>query len=175
MGIGNTTPAAALIGALVGMEAAKVTGRGTGVDDTTLVAKTTIVEAAIASVAGSPPIEVLAGVGGLEIAAMAGYVVGGARAGVPVVVDGVIACAAAVVAERLCPGVRAWCMAGHRSTEPAATVALEHLGLRPLIDLGLRLGEGTGAVLALPVLEAAARVLAEMATFDDLGLDAGAG
>ncbi|MDY7104510.1 MAG: nicotinate-nucleotide--dimethylbenzimidazole phosphoribosyltransferase [Actinomycetota bacterium] len=174
MGIGNTTPAAALIGAFTSMAASKVTGRGTGIDDTALVAKTTIVEAAMASVAGAPPIEVLAGIGGLEIAAMAGFVVGAARARVPVVIDGVIACAAALTAEHLCPGARAWCIAGHRSPEPAATLALDHLGLRPLVDLGLRLGEGTGAVLALPLLESAARILSEMATFEDLGLDAGA-
>ncbi len=113
---------------------------------------------------------VLAECGGLEIAALAGLIVGGATARCPVVIDGLIALAGAVVAERLCPGVVRWCIAGHRSTEPGATVALECLGLEPLIDLGLRLGEGTGAALALPMLESAARLLAEMATFADLGL-----
>jgi nicotinate-nucleotide--dimethylbenzimidazole phosphoribosyltransferase len=109
-------------------------------------------------------------VGGLEIAALAGYVVGGAAGGVPVLVDGVVADAAVLVAERLVPGVAARCIAGHRSTEPGASVVLDLLGLDPVLDLGLRLGEGSGACLALPVVEAAARVLREMATFDSAGV-----
>ena len=109
-------------------------------------------------------------VGGLEIAALAGFVCGGAAARVPVVVDGVIALAGVLAAEAARPGVVAACIAGHRSTEPGATVALEHLGLAPLLDLDLRLGEGTGACLAVPLVQAAARVLREMATFDAAGV-----
>ncbi len=178
MGIGNTTPAAAVIAALTGRTPAQVTGRGTGVDDAGLAHKVAVVERALALHAGAlagGPLATLAAVGGLELAALAGFVVGGAAAGVPVVVDGVIADAALLVAERLVPGVTARCVAGHRSTEPGAAAVLEVLGLDPVLDLGLRLGEGTGACLALPVLEAAARLLAEMATFDAAGVTGKAG
>jgi nicotinate-nucleotide--dimethylbenzimidazole phosphoribosyltransferase len=169
MGIGSTTPSAALVAALTGSDAAGLTGRGTGIDDATLERKAAIVGAAVARVAGLAPIDVLAEVGGLEIAALAGFVTGAATAGVPVVVDGVIALAGAVVADALTGGqVRPYLVAGHRSPEPAATAALGHLGLDPLLDLGLRLGEGTGAVLAVPLVQAAARILAEMALLDDL-------
>jgi len=113
---------------------------------------------------------VLASIGGLEIAALAGFVVGAAAARVPVMVDGVIALAGVLVAEALAPGAVSYCVAGHRSTEPGATAALACLGLEPLLDLGLRLGEGTGACLALPLLQASARVLREMATFDAAGV-----
>ncbi|MDP9404066.1 MAG: nicotinate-nucleotide--dimethylbenzimidazole phosphoribosyltransferase [Actinomycetota bacterium] len=170
MGIGNTTPSAALIAAFTGAEAAAVTGRGTGVDDDTFHHKTALVEQAVARVRGQSPVEVLAEIGGLEIAALAGFVIGGASQRVPVVVDGVIAAAALATAEALVPGVVAWCIAGHRSTEPGASVALAHLGLEPLVDLDLRLGEGTGAALALPIVQAAAKVLREMATFDAAGV-----
>ncbi|HVF74345.1 MAG TPA: nicotinate-nucleotide--dimethylbenzimidazole phosphoribosyltransferase [Acidimicrobiales bacterium] len=171
MGIGNTTPSAALIAAFTGRPAADVTGRGTGIDDATLAHKAGVIDDALARLdPGAPPVEVLAAVGGLEIAALAGFVVGGVAARVPVVVDGVIAAAALVVADALAPGVSRHCFAGHRSSEPGATVALAHLGLEPLLDLGLRLGEGTGAVLALPLLQAAAAVLREMATFDGAGV-----
>ncbi|MBW3650327.1 MAG: nicotinate-nucleotide--dimethylbenzimidazole phosphoribosyltransferase [Actinobacteria bacterium] len=170
MGIGNTTPSAALIAAFTGRPAAEVTGRGTGVDDDTLSLKTRIVEAAVQRVAGREPFDVLAEVGGLEIAALAGFIVAGAAQRVPVVVDGVIATAALVTAEALVPGVHAWCFAGHRSAEPGAAVALEFLGLDPILDLGLRLGEGTGAALALPIVQAGAKVLGEMATFDGAGV-----
>ncbi|MGH8981455.1 MAG: nicotinate-nucleotide--dimethylbenzimidazole phosphoribosyltransferase [Acidimicrobiales bacterium] len=170
MGIGNTTPSAALIAALSGMPAESVTGRGTGIDDDGLEKKRALVGAAAARVAGVPPRRVLAEVGGLEIAALAGYVVGGAAAGVPVLLDGLIACAAALVAAAIVPAVTGYLFAGHRSAEPGATVALERLGLVPLLDLGLRLGEGTGACLALPLLQAAAKVLGEMATFASAGV-----
>jgi nicotinate-nucleotide--dimethylbenzimidazole phosphoribosyltransferase len=171
MGIGNTTPAAALIAALLDRPAATITGRGTGVDDEGLARKVTAVEAAVARHGdATDALATLAGLGGLEIAALAGFVVGGAAAGVPVVVDGVIADAALLVAERLVPGTAARVVAGHRSTEPGATAVLDALGLEPLLDLGMRLGEGSGACLALPVLEAAARTLAEMATFDSAGV-----
>jgi nicotinate-nucleotide--dimethylbenzimidazole phosphoribosyltransferase len=168
MGIGNTTASAALIAALTGRPAPDVTGRGTGIDDVTLVHKRDVVAQAVARTRGwLDPISVLSEVGGLEIAALAGFVVGGAARGVPVIVDGVIATAALLVADALVPGVRDHCIAGHRSTEPGATVALGHLGLAPLLDLELRLGEGTGACLAVPIVQAAARVLRDMATFDE--------
>ena len=176
MGIGNTTPSAALIAAFTGQPAAAVTGRGTGIGDDEWAHKVRVVERGLArtraagAVAGDDPLAVLASLGGLEIAALAGFIVGGAAARLPVLVDGVIAVAAAVVAEALAPGCTAYCVAGHRSSEPGATVGLDHLGLLPLLDLELRLGEGTGACLALPVLQAAARIVREMATFDSAGV-----
>jgi nicotinate-nucleotide--dimethylbenzimidazole phosphoribosyltransferase len=171
MGIGNTTPSAAVVSAFCRRPPAEVTGRGTGIDDRALAAKVAVVERAVARLpAGASPREVLAEVGGLELAALAGFVAGGAAARVPVVVDGLIACAGAVAASALAPGVHGYLIAGHRSSEPGASVALDHLGLEPVLDLGLRLGEGTGACLALPVIEAAARVLNEMATFDSAGV-----
>jgi nicotinate-nucleotide--dimethylbenzimidazole phosphoribosyltransferase len=166
MGIGNTTPSAALIAALTGRPAAEVTGRGTGVDDVTLLRKIIVVETAVARAPDTGALDVLAAVGGLEIAALAGFVVGGAAARVPVVVDGVVALAGLLVAAALAPRCVDFCFAGHRSTEPGATAALEHLGLVPLLDLGMRLGEGTGACLAVPLVQAAAKVLREMATLD---------
>ena len=171
MGIGNTTPSAALIAAFTGRPAAEVTGRGTGIDDATLAHKAAVIERALARLdADAAPLEILAHVGGLEIAALAGFVVGGVAARVPVVVDGVIAAAALLAADALVPGVARHCFAGHRSSEPGSAIALAHVGLEPLLDLGLRLGEGTGAVLALPLLQAAAAVLREMATFDGAGV-----
>jgi nicotinate-nucleotide--dimethylbenzimidazole phosphoribosyltransferase len=167
MGIGNTTAAAALVAALTGRPAAEVTGRGTGIDEAGLTRKTAIVERALArhlAAMAAGPLETLAALGGYEIAALAGFVVGGAASGVPVLVDGLIADAALLVAERLIPGVASRCIAGHRSVEPGASAVLEEL------DLDLRLGEGTGACLALPVVVAAARLLAEMATFDSAGV-----
>ena len=173
MGIGNTTSAAALVAALTGRPAAELTGRGTGVDDAGLAHKAAVVGRALARHAGAVaagPVETLAALGGYEIAALVGFIVGGAAAGVPVIVDGLIADAALLVAERLVPGVAARCIAGHRSAEPGAAAVLEELGLVPVLDLDMRLGEGTGACLALPVVEAAARVLGEMATFDAAGV-----
>ena len=170
MGIGNTTPSAALIAAFTGRAAAEVTGRGTGVDDATLARKVVAVERALARTGEAPPLETLASLGGLEIAALAGFVVGGAAAGVPVIVDGVIAGAALLAAEALAPGTADRCFAGHRSTEPGASAVIERLGMAPLVDLGLRLGEGSGACLALHTLQAAAKVLREMATFDGAGV-----
>jgi nicotinate-nucleotide--dimethylbenzimidazole phosphoribosyltransferase len=171
MGIGNTTPSAALIAWCTGTAAEVVTGRGTGIDDAMLAHKVKVVANALTRVDGFlDPVSVLADAGGLELAALAGFVTAGAAARVPVVVDGVIAVAALLVAEALTPGTSARCIAGHRSTEPGASVALAHLGLDPLLDLELRLGEGTGACLAVPVVQSAARVLNEMATFDELGI-----
>ena len=171
MGIGNTTPSAALVAAFTGRAAGEVTGRGTGIDDPTLARKVAAVDAALARTPDrEDPVAVLASLGGLEIAALTGFVVGGAAARVPVVVDGVIAGAALLTATKLVPGAIHFCFAGHRSTEPAACVILDTLGLEPILDLELRLGEGSGACLALPVLEAAARILGEMATFDAAGV-----
>ena len=174
MGIGNTTSSAALVAAMTGRRAVEVTGRGTGIDDATLGHKVEVVERALArargAVDGGDAVAILAEVGGLEIGALAGFVLAGAAARTPVVVDGVIALAAACIASRIAPRAVGFRFAGHRSTEPAAGVALEHLGLEPLLDLGLRLGEGTGACLALPLLEASARILREMATFDSAGV-----
>ena len=170
MGIANTTPAAALVAALTGSAAAAVTGRGTGIDDATLAIKTEVVETAVARVAGAAPLEVLAGVGGLEHAALVGFLLAGAAHRVPVVVDGVIAVSAALVAAAIAPDAVDHWVAGHRSVEPGATQGLAHLGLVPLLDLGLRLGEGSGAVLAVPLVQAAARVLDEVATFDGAGV-----
>lgn len=168
MGIGNTTPAAAVIAALAGVDAADATGRGTGIDDAMLATKTAVVRAALGRLpAGADARTVLAEVGGLEIAALAGYVVGAAAARVPVVLDGVITLAGALAATRLAPGCAVALVAGHRSVEPGATVALDALGLDPLVDLGLRLGEASGALVAVPVVQAAAALLGGMATFDE--------
>jgi nicotinate-nucleotide--dimethylbenzimidazole phosphoribosyltransferase len=175
MGIANTTASAAVIAAFTGRPVATVTGRGTGIDDATWARKVAVVERALHraeadGTAGGGPLALLASLGGLEIAALAGFVVAGAAARVPVVVDGVVALAGVLAAAYLAPGTLSYCVAGHRSTEPGASAALEHLGLEPLLDLGLRLGEGTGALLALPLVEAAAKVLREMATFDAAGV-----
>ena len=168
MGIGNTTASAAVIAALTRASAAECTGRGTGIDDAMLVHKTAIVEAAVGRITDADDVvSVLAEVGGLEIAALAGFVVGAAAARVPVVVDGVITLAATLAAIRLVPDACDAVVAGHRSVEPGASVALTALALEPLLDLGLRLGEASGATLAVPVVIAAARVLGEMATFAD--------
>jgi nicotinate-nucleotide--dimethylbenzimidazole phosphoribosyltransferase len=162
----------ALVAVLTGSDPADVTGRGTGIDDAMLAHKTDVVRRALELHAPDPadPLGALAAVGGLEHAALAGFVLGAAAARVPVVLDGVIAGAAALVAAALSPDCLAACIAGHRSAEPGHAVALDHLGLEPLLDLGLRLGEGTGAVLALPLVQAAVRALTDMATFDSAGV-----
>ncbi|HEX4976590.1 MAG TPA: nicotinate-nucleotide--dimethylbenzimidazole phosphoribosyltransferase [Nocardioides sp.] len=173
MGIANTTASAALVAALTGAPVAEVTGRGTGVDDATWQRKVDVVSHALAALDPADrtdPLRVLAAVGGLEHAALAGFVLGAAAARVPVVLDGMIAGAAALVAHALAPDVAEHWFAGHRSVEPGHAVTLARLGLRPLVDLDLRLGEGTGAVLALPVVQAAGAVLREMATFDSAGV-----
>lgn len=174
MGIANTTASAALICAFTGRDAAEVTGRGTGVDDDTLRRKIDVVRRGLAA-NGLPngeatALDVVARVGGFEHAAIAGFILGAAAARVPVILDGVIAGAAALVAAGLAPGAMDYCLAGHRSVEPGHLAALDHLGLRPLVDLELRLGEGTGAVLAYPLVCAAARVMHDVATFDAAGV-----
>lgn len=175
MGIANTTAAAAIIAAFTGHSAAEVAGRGAGADDATLTRKIEAIEQALTrhdlatpNVPSAHPLELLASLGGLEIAAMAGFVVAAAIHQKPVLIDGVIANAALLAAEALFPGVRQVAIAGHLSTEPAATIALQQLGLVPLLDLNLRLGEGTGAMLAVPLVQAAARLMNEVATIDEL-------
>ena len=172
MGIGNTTPAAALVSAFTGRPPSETTGRGTGIDDETLNLKTSVIEEALALHQPDPedPLEVLAALGGLEHAAITGVILAGAANGVPVVLDGVISNSAALVAQALAPEVTGYLFAGHLSAEPGAKVALEHLGLRPLLDLDLRLGEGTGGLLAVPLMQAAARVLGEMAFLEEMDL-----
>ncbi len=172
MGIANTTPAAALIAAFTGATAEQVTGRGTGIDDEMLAHKTAVVRAALDRHRPDPadPSGVLAAVGGGEHAAIAGFILGAAQRRVPVVVDGIIAVSGALAAAAFAPDAVGAMVAGHRSAEPGASVALAHLGLTPLIDLGLRLGEGTGAVLALPIVAGAVRVLHDVATFDSAGV-----
>jgi nicotinate-nucleotide--dimethylbenzimidazole phosphoribosyltransferase len=173
MGIGNTTAAAAVIASFTARAAADVTGRGTGIDDARLRRKIAVVEAAVArlpSTSRSDAAAVLAEVGGLEVAALAGFIVAGAAHRVPVVVDGVIAGAALLAAVADCADALPYVVAGHRSTEPGASVVLQHFGLEPVIDMGLRLGEGSGACLALGVLEASALILNEMSTFDAAGI-----
>lgn len=177
MGIGNTTAAAALTAALLGLDAAAVTGRGTGVDDTRYQKKLRVVELALSrarahlgELAQAEPFSVLAELGGLEIAAIAGVFLAGAEAGVPLVTDGFPVTAGALLACRIEPHLRDYLFAGHRSVEPGHTRQLEALGLRPVLELDMRLGEGTGAVLSFPVLRAAARVMAGMATFAQAGV-----
>lgn len=170
MGIGNTTPAAALVAAALGLPAAEVTGRGTGVDDATLVHKTELVQQALdrAGARVEDPVETLTALGSADLAASTGFLVAAARAGVPVLLDGVISVACALTAERIAPGAAAWFAAGHRSTEPAQSLALNELGLVPILDLGMRLGEGSGAVAAVPTVRAAVAVLREVALLSDL-------
>ncbi|MFI9613808.1 nicotinate-nucleotide--dimethylbenzimidazole phosphoribosyltransferase [Streptomyces sp. NPDC052023] len=172
MGIANTTASAALISVFTGADPAEVTGRGTGINDETLARKTEVVRRAIELHQPDPadPVGVLAAIGGLEHAAVVGLLLGGASLRTPVILDGVSAGAAALVARAIAPEVLAACIAGHRSAEPGHVAALNKLGLRPLVDLDLRLGEGTGALLALPLVQSTARAMHEVATFDSAGV-----
>lgn len=172
MGIANTTAAAALVCGFTGADPVSATGRGTGVDDETLDRKTAAVRRAL-ELHGpdrTDALGVLAAFGGLEHAGIAGLVLGGAAAGVPVLLDGVNGGAAALAAAALAPDVLGYCLAGHRSTEPGHGLTLAYLGLPPVLDLAMRLGEGTGALLALPTLQAAARAMHDVATFDAAGV-----
>jgi nicotinate-nucleotide--dimethylbenzimidazole phosphoribosyltransferase len=168
MGIGNTTAASAVVAVLTGSAPGDVTGRGTGIDDAGRAHKVAVIEQAIATNAPDPadPIGVLAAVGGLEIGALTGVILGAVAARVPVVLDGFITGAAALLAAGLSPVVAQRVIAAHRSVEPGHAVVIERLGLAPLLDLDLRLGEGTGAALAMQLIDAAVRVRDEMATFD---------
>ena len=169
MGIGNTTAASTIIAAITGLPPERVTGRGTGIADEQLAHKIAVVQRAL-DVNQPDGDDTMAKVGGFEIGAMAGLMIGAAAARVPVVLDGLISTAAALIAVQRCPELRRFLLAGHMSVEPGHQAALARLGLEPLLNLGLRLGEGTGAVLALPLLEAAMRTLQEMATFGSAGV-----
>lgn len=174
MGIGNTTPAAALTALLTGTSAVDAVGRGAGADDAIFMTKTRIVADAVARAApllAADPIRAIAAVGGYEIAAMAGFFARGAARGATLLLDGYVATAAALVAERLAPGTVTAMIAGHRSAEPGHAAALAHLGLDPLLDWGMRLGEGSGALVALPLLDAAAAVLNDVARLDTIGAE----
>jgi nicotinate-nucleotide--dimethylbenzimidazole phosphoribosyltransferase len=172
MGIGNTTAASALVSAFTGLAPRAVTGRGTGVDDRGLERKIAAIERALAVNRPDPrdPLDVLSKVGGFEIAGLAGAILGAASRRVPVVVDGFISGAAALVASEIAPQVKPYLIAAHRSVEVGHGPLLERLSIRPLLSLELRLGEGTGAVLAFHLIEAAARILGEMATFAEAGV-----
>jgi nicotinate-nucleotide--dimethylbenzimidazole phosphoribosyltransferase len=176
MGIGNSTAAAAVCAALLEVDPVLTCGRGTGIDDAGLERKVDVVRRALRvnQVDPDEPLAVLAAFGGFELAVLVGLVLGAAANRLVVLLDGFITTAAALVAARLCPTAVDSMVAAHRSPEPGHTLALEAVGLEPLLDLGLRLGEGSGAALALPLLHAALAVLAEMATFESAGVtDAG--
>lgn len=170
LGIGNTTPSAALIAATYGAPAAEVTGTGTGLDEAGRLRKAAVIDEAIARCGDriTDPLQRLACLGSADIAAATGFMVAAARAGVPVLVDGVVAAAEATMAEAIAPGAKAWMRAGHRSPEPGLSYALQRLGLEPILDLGLRLGEGSGAVAAVPLVRSGIALLREMATLADV-------
>ena len=172
MGIGNTTASSAICAVMLGETIAKVTGRGTGLDDKQLQHKIAIINEALTlnKPDASKPMDVLAKVGGFEIGGLAGVMLGAASHRIPVVIDGFISGAAALVAVGLCPRVKDYLIAGHCSVEPAHKLLLKDLGLRPLLDLEMRLGEGTGAALAMSIAETSVRILAEMATFSEAGV-----
>jgi nicotinate-nucleotide--dimethylbenzimidazole phosphoribosyltransferase len=172
MGIGNTTPAAVLIAALTGAEPVAVVGRGTGIDDRGWMRKAAVIRDALRRVrkVTMDPVAMLRTGSGADLAAMAGFLAQAAVRRTPVLLDGMVVGAAAGVADRLAPGARRWWVAGHRSAEPAHALVLEYLGLRPLLDLDMRLGEGSGALAALPLLTMAAKIINEMATFADAGV-----
>ena len=177
MGIANTTAASAIAATLLDQPADHVTGRGTGVDDERLQRKIQTIQDALAINRPNAvdPLDVLAKVGGYEIGGLAGVMIGAAACKMAVVLDGFITGASALIAAGLCPTVRDYLIAAHRSPEPGHALILRHLSLRPLLDLEMRLGEGTGAVLALNILDASLRLLRDMATFADAGVtDAGA-
>jgi nicotinate-nucleotide--dimethylbenzimidazole phosphoribosyltransferase len=169
MGIGNTTPSAAITALLTGSQAEDVTGRGTGIDEGQLRHKVAVIREALAVNRPDPDdaVDVLAKVGGFEIGGIAGLILGAAALKRPVVVDGFISTAAALLAAQLSPASAGYMIAAHRSCEQGHRLALAHLGKRPLLDLDLRLGEGTGAALAMPLVEAAARLLTDVATFGE--------
>jgi nicotinate-nucleotide--dimethylbenzimidazole phosphoribosyltransferase len=176
MGIANTTPSAAIVAAFTGLSPEQVTHRGTGIDDAALARKLRVIEAGLTVIRPDPhdPLDVLAKVGGFEIGGIAGLIIGCAAAGIPVVVDGFISTAGALIAAELHPRIREYLFAAHRSVEIGHTAMLERLRLEPMLDLSLRLGEGTGAALGITLVEAALRMLREVKTFDDSGVSEGA-
>ena len=169
MGIANTTASAAVICALTGLSPEEIAGRGTGLDEGRLKDKVTVIGRALDVNRPDPadPLDVLATVGGFEIGGICGWILGGAAGGFPVVVDGFISTAAAMLAVAIEPNVKGYLFAGHLSEEKGHRKALEYLGLEPLLDLRMRLGEGTGAALAMPIIEAGVKILAQMATFEE--------
>ncbi|MEU1431197.1 nicotinate-nucleotide--dimethylbenzimidazole phosphoribosyltransferase [Nocardia sp. NPDC005746] len=172
MGIGNTTPATVLIAAITDTEPVVAVGRGTGVDDAGWIRKTAAIRDAMwrARPVLKDPVALLRTASGADLTAMAGFLARAAARRTPVILDGVVVTAAALVADQLAPGARAWWVAGHRSSEPSHTIALKRLDLEPLVDMTMRLGEGSGAVAALPLLRAAVATLGEMATFAEAGV-----
>lgn len=170
MGIGNTTSAAAIIAALAGRSVRDVVGRGTGIDDEGLARKVTAIERGLARCASRDWLTVASELGGYEIAGLAGMILAAAGRRLPVVLNGVVVGAAALLAQAIAPPAIGYCIAAHRSSEPGHAVALERLGLTPLLDLDLRLGEASGAALALPLIEAAGRMISEMLTFEEAGV-----
>jgi len=172
MGIGNTTPSSAITAVLTGQPVESVTGRGTGISDTGVTAKIQVIEEAIQLNQPDPadPLDVLAKVGGFEIAGIAGFIVGAALHRIPVVIDGFISSAAALVAVALNPRIRDYLFAAHRSVEPGHSILLQWLQLHPLLDLSLRLGEGTGAALGISVIDAGVQVLRGVLTFEEAGV-----
>ena len=174
MGIGNTTAASALSACLLGRRPEELVGRGTGVDEAGLARKREVIRRALAlhAATGLDPVDALARLGGFEIAGMAGLALGAAACRIPLLVDGFISSAAALAAVRIAPDAAGYLLLSHRSAEPGHRLVAEALGLRPLLDLELRLGEGTGAALAMPLVDAALRILHEMATFADAGVSA---
>lgn len=171
MGIGNTTPAAALVAAGLGVPASEVVGRGTGIDDQALAHKAHVIDSALrrAGARAADPVETLTALGSADLAATTGYLLAAAQDGVPVLLDGLMSVACALTADRIEPGAAEWYAAGHRSTEPAQSLALAKLGREPLLDLGMRLGEGSGAIAAVPLVRSAAAVLRDVALLSDLG------
>lgn len=172
MGIGNTTPSSAIIAAISGRTVAEVTHRGTGIGDEALQNKIRVINKGLEVNKPDPndPLDVLAKVGGLEIAAIAGLVLGCAANSIPVVIDGFISTAGALIASELHPNVREYIFAAHQSVEVGHRFMLERIGAEPILDLGLRLGEGTGAALAMTLIEAGVKILKEMATFEQAGV-----
>jgi nicotinate-nucleotide--dimethylbenzimidazole phosphoribosyltransferase len=173
MGIGNTTASSAVIAAFSGRDVRELTGRGTGIDDAMLAHKVAVIERALALHRPDPddPLDILAKVGGFEIGGLAGLVIGAAAHGIPVVCDGLISTAGALIGCELAPMAKAYLFASHNSVESGHQYMLDRLGIVPLLDLQFRLGEGTGAAMAMHLLDAATRVLAEIKTFAEVGID----
>ena len=173
MGIGNTTTAAAVASVLLVLPPRKVTGRGAGLDSEGLERKIAVIEKAICINRPSPddPLDILSKVGGFDIGAMAGMFLGGGIYGIPVIIDGMISAAAALLAYRLAPAVKAYMLASHQSGEPAGRLLLAEIGLKPVIEAGMHLGEGTGAVMLLPLLDGALAVYRNAHRFEEIGLE----
>lgn len=175
MGIGNTTAASAITAALTGKRVAEVTGKGTGLTSAAMERKTAVIEAVLVrhleGISSQPnPFEILRRIGGLELTAIAGFILGAASKRIPVVLDGFIATSAAAIAYSIEPKIKNYLFAGHLSEEPGHRYLLDYIGLEPILSLGMRLGEGTGAVLAMPVIEASLHLYREMATFTSAGV-----